>query len=493
MGSRRRARLCQCMTSASANERTLHHRRRINRQREEIWEILASLPEPFGIFASKQQKILNSWLFQADVGQDQAEMGGLISWNSVPAACDPCKLLDHKPNRGKKHGKTILEQIEEIEYSQGVASADEVALKTTGVTQVKDSRGLKKRWQVESFVAFLRPLLQADPDKVWHIVDFGCGTGSLLLPLACLFPHCKFTGVEMKPAALAILNKRATEAKLANVFTFVGMIEDYHDPFDVALALHACGNATDVALLKAVKQRAAYMVSPCCVGKLKFSMHGGTSFSSEHRTWCSLPRMSGAEEEVRRAGEKLLNAAASRVPAGEGRLMNHSNADVEVISIKTDGIPRSHDSAGSAGKMFYDEHCEELCHPRSQALTRLLPDPSRLFKLIAQFADTNFSTNDQKLAQANIQSPRSTASAIEIQAQDAAEEIVTGKFDPYLLAQLSKLHVEIDRSEAAREKGYGVGIFKMFNAEMMAKGDLLVGVPDDRSVWHSISASILRS
>lgn len=33
-----------------------------------------------------------------------------------------------------------------------------------------------------------------------HVVDFGCGTGSLLLPLAAAFPHCHFTGVPAVPA-----------------------------------------------------------------------------------------------------------------------------------------------------------------------------------------------------------------------------------------------------------------------------------------------------
>lgn len=81
-----------------------------------------------------------------------------------------------------------------------------------------------------------------------HIVDFGCGTGNLLLPLAALLPYCRFTGVDMKPAALQLLQQRAAAAGLANVSVFAGMIEQYREPFDVALALHACGNATDHVL-----------------------------------------------------------------------------------------------------------------------------------------------------------------------------------------------------------------------------------------------------
>jgi hypothetical protein len=101
-----------------------------------------------------------------------------------------------------------------------------------------------------------------------HIVDFGCGTGNLLLPLAALLPGCRFTGVDMKPAALQLLQTRAAAAGLANVSVFEGMIEQFRQPFDVGLALHACGNATDHVLQMSVEQRAAFVVSPCCVGEV---------------------------------------------------------------------------------------------------------------------------------------------------------------------------------------------------------------------------------
>ena len=46
-------------------------------------------------------------------------------------------------------------------------------------------------------------------------------------------------------------------------------------PFGLAIALHACGQASDEAMMQAVNQRVPYLVAPCCVGKLKFA--GGTS------------------------------------------------------------------------------------------------------------------------------------------------------------------------------------------------------------------------
>jgi SAM-dependent methyltransferase len=113
---------------------------------------------------------------------------------------------------------------------------------------------------------------QQQQQRRLHIVDFGCSTGNLLLPLAALFPCCSFTGVDMKPAALQLLQQRAAAAGLLNVAVFEGMIEQYSQPFDVALGLHACGNATDHVLQIAVHCGAAFVVSPCCVG--------------ESQTWC---------------------------------------------------------------------------------------------------------------------------------------------------------------------------------------------------------------
>ncbi len=73
------------------------------------------------------------------------------------------------------------------------------------------------------------------------------------------------------------------------------MIEWSRAKFDVALALHACGSATDVAIASAARQRprAAYVAVPCCIGKLKFSVDGGgSSFHAERTTWT--PRFVGA-------------------------------------------------------------------------------------------------------------------------------------------------------------------------------------------------------
>ena len=67
---------------------------------------------------------------------------------------------------------------------------------------------------MESFVLVLRGLLKG---RSLDIVDFCSGTGNLLLPLAALFPQCRFHAIEMKPNAVAILLARAAAARLTNV------------------------------------------------------------------------------------------------------------------------------------------------------------------------------------------------------------------------------------------------------------------------------------
>ncbi|GFH13760.1 methyltranfer_dom domain-containing protein [Haematococcus lacustris] len=57
---------------------------------------------------------------------------------------------------------------------------------------------------------------------------------------------------------------------------------------------------------------------------------------------------------------------------------------------------------------------------------------------------------------------------------------------PVALPLLCKLHVELDRCEAAREAGYCAALFRMLHAGATAKGDLIVGVPKERPEWHGL-------
>jgi hypothetical protein len=128
----------------------------------------------------------------------------------------------------------------------------------------------KKKRQCEAFAEVIAAL-NLPPGAT--VVDFGCGSCGLTLPLAYTFPHLKFIGIDLKQMAVDLMQQRADEAGLTNVSTVCGDIGAFDEPFDLSVALHACGQASDAAIAQAVARQVPYLNAPCCVGKVKFSLN----------------------------------------------------------------------------------------------------------------------------------------------------------------------------------------------------------------------------
>lgn len=172
------------------------------------------------------------------------------------------------------------------------------------------------------------------------VVDAGCGTGSLLLPLAALFGDATFVGVDCTSGSIERLATRAASAGHAissRVVPCHGRIEAYDGPCDVVLSLHACGGASDAALELAAERGAPYAVSPCCIGKLRRGaasqwlneLLGEASFSLLAAWADSSPHASSAGDDERRRRCKAL-VEADRLAAmdergrGGGRILRIS-------------------------------------------------------------------------------------------------------------------------------------------------------------------------
>lgn len=146
-------------------------------------------------------------------------------------------------------------------------------------------RVMRKRAQVDSFASMLGLMIEAasssDAARRPLVVDFGCGTGSLVLPLAWRFADsADFIAVDMNAGSLKLLATRAARAGLNNLSTHCSRIDEFEcaggkesnssncrTP-SIVLALHACGPATDHALRFARRVGASFIVSPCCIGKI---------------------------------------------------------------------------------------------------------------------------------------------------------------------------------------------------------------------------------
>ncbi|KAG7341868.1 methyltransferase domain containing protein [Nitzschia inconspicua] len=183
-------------------------------------------------------------------------------------------------------------------------------------------RALRKEGQLLSMMRCISPLVdtsysQQSKYEPFTIVDFGGGSGHLGIPLALLLPQSRIIVVDFNERSIQLMHEKskkviqqlqkecsadersqfaatkaaskipmemqenplfrscavhspdATVGILANLFSFQGPVEKFHAPFDMALALHLCGEATDIAIRKAIAVNAVAMVlAPCCVGKL---------------------------------------------------------------------------------------------------------------------------------------------------------------------------------------------------------------------------------
>jgi len=137
------------------------------------------------------------------------------------------------------------------------------------------TRGLRKRQQVESIARVVGPLVthfRRMHGRPARVVDFGCGTGNASLTMSWLFRNDSvWCLVDKNVTSATIAGTRAQEAGLTNVTTLAKDAREYTEAFDIGVAVHVCGPATDFALERCLVQRAAFVLCPCCVGKLKFS------------------------------------------------------------------------------------------------------------------------------------------------------------------------------------------------------------------------------
>lgn len=182
-----------------------------------------------------------------------------VDWSIIPGEC----LIFGTDNKlgGKKKGK--VKKNEKCSVSWKVLK--------------KEARVERKERQCDAFVAAISALC-LPPGAV--VVDGGCGSCGLTLPLAWTFPHLVFVGIDMNPVATELMMERVAAAGLTNVRAFTSSISAFTEPFDLAIGLHACGQASDDIIHLAVMSQKPYLVAPCCFGKLKFSFRSNALLST---------------------------------------------------------------------------------------------------------------------------------------------------------------------------------------------------------------------
>lgn len=129
-------------------------------------------------------------------------------------------------------------------------------------------RASRKQLQIENFFQLMKIFIKEKET----IVDFGSGSGNLSLPMAYLFPKCHFILIDRNDIPIRLGKIRISDSGVKNIEVFRGYIQDFREKFDLGIALHACGEATDLAQLKCLENNAPYILCPCDIGYIRNSL-----------------------------------------------------------------------------------------------------------------------------------------------------------------------------------------------------------------------------
>lgn len=226
------------------------------------------------------------------------------------------------------------------------------------------------------------------------------------------------------------------------------------EPFDACVALHACGNATDLSLVQALRWRAAYVVSPCCVGKLQFAVNTPTLSSRRQYTPGITSAKTTALEGTHLIGG-LLNSATSTYekPVGSSIhdiVISRPSIDAQIQTSSIEFVSLNL----QCGRLTKYSKCPleiRLTYPRSLWLQSVVTSSD--FVLLARTADWSSYDRGSQTSQLHV---------------------------------LCKVVVELDRNQASRELGYQTCLLSLAdqNAGAVGVGHILVGKPMDRNGYH---------
>ncbi|XP_043530281.1 glutathione S-transferase C-terminal domain-containing protein [Chiloscyllium plagiosum] len=156
---------------------------------------------------------------------------------------------------------------------------------------LSSERALRKQQQLDNIISIVTK--QANPGDT--IVDFCSGGGHVGIVLAHTLPLCQVILVENKEESLIRAKDRCDDLKLNNIWFIQANLDYFTGPFEIGVALHACGVATDMVIDHCKKAQAAFVISPCCYGfiqnTVKFSFPRSQKFRSilsykEHMILC---------------------------------------------------------------------------------------------------------------------------------------------------------------------------------------------------------------
>ncbi|CAL7915365.1 Methyltranfer-dom domain-containing protein [Fusobacterium necrophorum subsp. funduliforme] len=140
--------------------------------------------------------------------------------------------------------------------------------------------------QINKYLEFIENTIKELQEKKWiekeiRILDFGCGKSYLTFALYYYLREIKkinfrIIGLDLKEDVMKHCNRIAKELGYTNLEFLTGNIQDFEElkEVDLVFSLHACDNATDYSILKALEMNAkAILAVPCCQHKFFYKIN----------------------------------------------------------------------------------------------------------------------------------------------------------------------------------------------------------------------------
>ncbi|CAN2388924.1 Methyltransferase domain [Pristimantis euphronides] len=128
--------------------------------------------------------------------------------------------------------------------------------------KMSSDRALRKQQQLNNLLSVVTHM--AKPGDT--IVDFCSGGGHVGIVLAYVLPSCQIVLIENKEESLMRARDRSNGLGLTNIWFIQANLDYFTGKFNIGVALHACGVATDMVIEHCIVARAAFVICPCCYG-----------------------------------------------------------------------------------------------------------------------------------------------------------------------------------------------------------------------------------
>jgi hypothetical protein len=185
--------------------------------------------------------------------------------NSTWQLCQPCQLFNEQMSFDTRQESVV-----------NLPDGSDDLVSAHGKLTRKEYLETKKNNQTQWFVERIRNFHNKDKQPL-RFLDVGGGRGDLAVQIAVNFPNAQLIVVDCNESSIAAGREYATKCNVQHRIEFVHQdfsdycaqydVEDGGDRVDVVVALHACGDLSDMALSFAQTNECDFVICPCCYPK----------------------------------------------------------------------------------------------------------------------------------------------------------------------------------------------------------------------------------